>query len=268
MNGILYKITTHKIGEVEETRRRVSLAELIEKIETQPSKKRSMRSSLANDPFGIIAEFKRKSPSKGWLHPDAEVTQIVPNYQSSGAAASSVLTDQEFFGGSLDDLIHVRPLVEMPLLRKEFIVDPYQLYEAKAAGADAILLIAACLTPHKCYALAELAHSLGLEVLLEIHHEGELDHLNRYVDMLGVNNRNLDTFHTDVETSFRLARMMRERTDAFDVPPLLISESGLSDADTVLRLKEAGFQGFLMGETFMRNDRPGEALQQFISALR
>ena len=155
----------------------------------------------------------------------------------------------------------------MPLLRKEFIIDPYQIYEARVAGADAILLIAACLTPNECELLARTAHQCGLEVLLEIHSEQELSHLNPYVDMLGVNNRNLDTFVTDTANSFRLSEIMKRHTEKSGLSPLLISESGLSDPRTVSELRMAGFKGFLMGETFMKTQNPSQALKQFISQL-
>lgn len=230
---------------------------------------RSMRQSLAASPTGIIAEFKRKSPSKGWIHPDAEVGKIVPLYERHGASACSVLTDGMFFGGSLGDLQKARKKVRLPLLRKDFIIDPYQLFQARIMGADAILLIASCLTAEECFTLAETAHTLQLEVLLEIHHEAELAYLNPYVDMLGVNNRHLGTFDTRIENSFRLADKMRTAGSRFSngYEPLLIAESGISSPNEVKELRKAGFRGFLIGETFMKTAEPGVTLSDFISQL-
>lgn len=268
MKDILQNIIENKRIEVERQKQAVNLGLLLalgsERME-RPTV--SMRKSLENSSSGIIAEFKRKSPSKGWLHPDADVRDVVPAYESAGASACSVLTDSDFFGGSLGDLQSARGLVKLPLLRKDFIIDAYQLYQARVMGADAVLLIAAVLTPEACAELAELAHALGLEVLLEVHREDELAHLNKDVDMLGVNNRNLGTFHTQVENSFRLAEqlcLVREKT-GFN--PLLVSESGLKDAKTILRLRNAGFRGFLIGETFMRGEEPGTVLRDLIKQM-
>jgi indole-3-glycerol phosphate synthase len=228
---------------------------------------RSMRKALEKSPSGIISEFKRKSPSKGWLHPGAKVEEVVPAYEQGGAAACSILTDGDFFGGSLGDLQRARMLVRLPLLRKDFIVDAYQLYQARVMGADAVLLIAAVLTKQACRQLAETAHALDLEVLLEIHHADELPYLNPYIDLLGVNNRNLGTFDTTVENSFRLIERVRTETGTGKQAPLLVSESGLSDVETVGQLRQAGFRGFLIGETFMKTDHPGESLSRFIQQI-
>lgn len=227
---------------------------------------RSMRRTLAESPTGIIAEFKRRSPSKGWLHREAKIAEVVPAYEAGGASACSVLTDTAFFGGTLEDLKLARERVALPLLRKDFIVDEYQLYQARAAGAAAVLLIAAVLTPDECRRLARTAHELELEVLLEIHTETELSYLNEYVDMLGVNNRHLGTFHTDVENSFRMIGLLTREAGGGNAP-LLVSESGISEPATVGRLREAGFRGFLMGEAFMKTGDPGLALAQFITRL-
>ena len=221
-----------------------------------------MRQSLASSATGIIAEFKRKSPSKGWLHPSAKVQDVLPFYAEGGASACSILTDGDFFGGSLSDLQQARRLVNIPLLRKDFIVDPYQLYQARVMGADAVLLIAACLSKEECAQLAATAHSLQLEVLLEVHSAEELDHVNADIDMLGVNNRHLGTFNTDVKHSFTLIDQLK------GYAPLLVSESGISQAETVKQLRAAGFRGFLIGETFMKTAQPGETLRNFIEALR
>lgn len=268
MKDILQDIVANKRIEVERQKQAVKLQTLLglggERLE-RPT--RSMRAALAASPSGIIAEFKRKSPSKGWLHPDAAVAGVLPAYEKGGASACSVLTDSDFFGGSLGDLCKARSLVNLPLLRKDFIIDEYQLYQARVMGADAVLLIAACLSPEQCLAFAELAHTLNMEVLLEIHSEAELEHLNPSVDMLGVNNRNLGTFHTDVENSFRLAEAMQTVTREKNLSPLLVSESGISATDTVASLRKAGFRGFLIGETFMKTEQPGETLAQFIGGL-
>lgn len=268
MKDILQDIIANKRREVARQKEAVRLQTLLglagERLE-RPT--RSMRDALEASPSGIIAEFKRKSPSKGWLFPEANVAEVVPTYEQNGASACSVLTDTSFFGGSLRDLCQARSCVNLPLLRKDFIIDAYQVYQARVMGADAILLIAACLTPDKCLELAELAHTLNLEVLLEIHSESELEFVNPCIDMLGVNNRNLGTFHTDVENSFRLADAMQARSGRNGRQPLLISESGISDPQTVCRLREAGFRGFLIGETFMKTGRPGETLSDFIGRL-
>lgn len=259
---ILQDIIANKRMEVERQKAAVSLRTLLslgsDRLE-RPT--RSMRKALASSPYGIIAEFKRKSPSKGWLHPHAEVADVVPAYEAGGASACSVLTDGKFFGGSLGDLRKSRHLADLPLLRKDFIIDTYQLFQAKVMGADAVLLIAAALTREECRVLTDTAHGLNLEVLLEIHSEKELDYVDESTDMLGVNNRHLGTFHTDVENSVRLADRLR------GLGPLLVSESGIARTDTVRQLRAAGFQGFLIGETFMRTKNPGDTLAHFIGGL-
>lgn len=224
----------------------------------------SMAASIRQSKGGIIAEYKRKSPSKGWINAEATATDVVAGYREAGAAACSVLTNEHYFGGSLDLLKEARTVAQgMPLLRKEFIVDPRQIYEARVAGADAVLLIAACLTVAECAELAQVAHSVGLEVLLEIHSQEELSHLNPYVDMLGVNNRNLGSFVTDINNSFALAQQMREQGN--DI--VLVSESGIADSDTIRRLQAVGFDGFLIGETFMKCENPPQALANLLAEL-
>lgn len=227
-------------------------------IDTRPTL--DMASALRNSASGIIAEFKRKSPSKGWINENADPREVAPAYARAGASALSVLTDGPYFGGSLQFLEQVRPLVNIPLLRKEFIIDELQLFEARAAGADAVLLIAAALTPVQTRELARQSRQLGLQVLLEIHSESELDHVCDFVDMVGVNNRNLGTFHTDIQNSFRLAEYL---------PPefTLVSESGLADPATVSDLRRAGFRGFLIGETFMKTADPALTLKEFIAGI-
>lgn len=268
MKDILQDIVANKRKEVERQKQAVKLQTLLglggDRLERATH---SMRASLASSPSGIIAEFKRKSPSKGWLHPGAVIDEVVPVYEKNGASACSILTDTDFFGGSLSDLCRARSMANLPLLRKDFIIDEYQLYQARVMGADAVLLIAACLTPDKCLELAELAHTLSMEVLLEIHSEEEMEYLNPAIDMLGVNNRNLGTFHTDVANSFRLAEKLQAYTRQQNLSPLLVSESGISDTGTITRLREAGFRGFLIGETFMKTGQPGETLASFIGEL-
>ena len=220
----------------------------------------SFRKALSDSSHGIIAEFKRRSPSKGAIHGLADPAVVVPGYAEAGAAAVSVLTDGTYFGGSLSDLQTASRLVALPLLRKDFVIGRYQICEARLSGAAAVLLIAAALTPEQTYDLARFARTLKLEVLLEIHKKEELVYLNEYVDVVGVNNRNLKTFVTDVRISFDLSN---------DIPDgyLKISESGLSSPDTVHQLREAGYRGFLMGENFMKYpDAPGQ-LKRFIEAL-
>lgn len=260
MKDILEEIVAHKRTEVQETLQ----------------KKRSMKESLRTSASGIIAEFKRKSPSKGWIHADAQPQDVIPVYARNGASALSILTDEKYFGGCTEFIRRVREEVDTPILRKDFIVHPYQVYEAKVIGADAILLIAADLTVTEYQELLNLAHNLGLEVLLEVHDPKELDYLQAGVpDMLGVNNRHLGTFHTDVQNSFNIAREMNARVEELRAAgvqeedlPVLVSESGISSPDTVKELRKAGFRGFLIGECFMKEENPGQALQDFINQLK
>lgn len=232
-----------------------------------------MKRALASSPAGIIAEFKRRSPSKGWIYKTAKADEIPAAYEAAGASAISILTDEKFFGGSLRDIRTARPLVDIPILRKDFIIDEYQLLQAHIAGADAVLLIAACLTQEECADLTAQAHALGLEVLLEIHSPRELAYISKDVDMVGVNNRNLGTFVTDVKNSFHIAEKLRQipatAQDSSDSPslPLLVSESGISHPETICRLRAAGFRGFLIGETFMKTPQPGDALKGFIQGI-
>lgn len=226
-----------------------------------PTQRYSMRNSLASSDSGIIAEFKRRSPSKGWIHEDAQPDIVIPSYARGGASALSILTEKNYFGGHIDYIRQVRPMVHIPILRKDFIIDEYQVFEARLIGADAILLIAAGLDKQTCMNLITLAHELELEVLLEIHSEAELDYLCGEPDMVGVNNRHLGTFHTDVACSFGLADKLPENV-------LKVSESGISSPDTVRRLRQAGYRGFLIGESFMRQPEPGESLADFIREVR
>ncbi|MDE6117396.1 MAG: indole-3-glycerol phosphate synthase TrpC [Duncaniella sp.] len=217
----------------------------------------SMSRALLDSPTGIIAEFKRRSPSKGEIHPLALPSEIIPAYQAAGAAACSVLTDTVYFGGSLTDLSVARSVAELPLLRKDFIVSEYQIDEARAYGADAILLIAAALSREEVERFTRHAHGLGLEVLFEVHNERELDKFCQEVDMVGVNNRDLSTFVTDPQLSLKVAKALPENV-------VKVAESGLTTIDEVEQLRQSGFSGFLIGETFMRHDHPGDALVKFL----
>lgn len=260
---ILEEIIAHKRIEIAAQEQNVPISfleDLLEKNDDM-AKVHSMKASLAASATGIIAEFKRRSPSKDWINRNADAKVIPASYQQAGASALSILTDEHFFGGGLRDIRAARPTVSLPILRKDFIISRYQLLQAKAAQADAVLLIAAALSKEECNALACEAHKLRLEVLLEMHHEGELDYVNEYVDMAGINNRNLGTFHTDVENSFRMA----EKLPA-DI--LKVSESGISNPQTVKLLRQEGFRGFLIGETFMKTANPGNTLSTFIKELK
>ena len=260
MKDILSEIIANKRFEVDLQKQTISLEQLQEGIGDIPMA-RSMKQALSSSSSGIIAEFKRRSPSKGWIKQDACPEEIIPSYVAAGASALSILTDEKFFGGSLKDIRTVRPLVDIPILRKDFIIDEYQLYQAKIVGADAVLLIAAALEKDKCQQLTEQAHVLGLEVLLEIHSTEELSYINKDVDMVGINNRNLGTFITDIKNSFRLAGQLPQDT-------VLVSESGISNPEVVKQLQANGFRGFLIGETFMRTPQPGETLQSFIQSIQ
>jgi indole-3-glycerol phosphate synthase len=220
----------------------------------------SLKQNLLTSASGIISEFKRKSPSLGWIHEHADVVQVTEGYSRAGASGISILTDFPYFGGTPQDLMAARPQVTCPILRKDFVIDEYQLFEAKAMGADVVLLIAAALTVRETLELARRAQELGLEVLLEVHNAEELGHANDHVDMLGVNNRNLKTFEQSIQTSFELAALI---PDQF----VKVSESGISKVETVKELRKAGYKGFLMGENFMKKNDPAEALERFISPL-
>ena len=231
-----------------------------EEIERLCAKKPSLREALLQSETGIIAEFKRRSPSKGWIKEDGRADVIPLAYQQNGAAALSILTDEHYFGGS-DDFIRMarQSGVTLPILYKNFVIDEAQLYAAAFCGASAVLLIAACLTKVQCKSLMDKAHTLGLEVLLEMHSESELEYADLQPDLCGINNRNLGSFVTDVENSFRLAELLPK--DAVKV-----SESGISDPATVRALRSSGFRGFLIGENFMKTPDPGQALREFILA--
>ena len=232
-----------------------------EEIEQLCASKPSLREALLQSDTGIIAEFKRRSPSKGWIKEEGRADIIPLLYQQNGAAALSILTDEHYFGGSDEYIRQARKSgVTLPVLYKNFVIDEAQLYAAALCGASAILLIAACLSKQDCKRLIDKAHQLGMEVLLEMHSEQELEYAELCPDLCGINNRNLGSFVTDVDNSFRLAELLPH--DAIKV-----SESGISNPDTVRLLRQAGYSGFLIGETFMKTSNPGDALADFISKL-
>lgn len=237
----------------------------IEKLADNPLFHRScylLKDSLLHpDKSGIIAEYKRASPSKGLINGEASVKDTVSAYQAAGASAISVLTDHDFFQGSLSDLVDAREALTIPLLRKEFVIDAFQIAEAKAYGADIILLIAACLSRSEISDLSAYANALGLNVLLEIHNQQELDDSPlTHIDAIGVNNRNLKDFTVSLEHS-------RDLVNQIPDDYLKISESGISDPTTIRELKSIGFQGFLIGENFMRTEDPGGAMARFVQEI-
>lgn len=258
--NILDRIIASKVIEVAE-RKFSTPVSVLERSPAFSRKCLSLKQSLLNSESGIISEFKRKSPSLGWIYEDADVVEVTSGYSAVGASGISILTDWPYFGGTPMDLIVSRPQITCPVLRKDFVIDEYQLYEAKAIGADVVLLIAAALTVEKTLELACKARELGLEVLLEVHNAEELRHANDYVDMLGVNNRNLKTFEQNIQVSFDLAELIPDRF-------VKVSESGISKVETVKELRKVGYKGFLMGENFMKEENPAEALKKFIANLQ
>lgn len=262
MADILEEIVAYKKNEVEQFKKELHQIYLEGRVEIlQNALIPSMKNALMKSDTGIIAEFKRKSPSKGWINEAATADKVPISYQENGAAAISILTDSHYFGGSN---VYVRTAiaskVRIPILYKNFIVDEYQIYQAKICGASAILLIAACLTKEQCRQFIAKAHELELEVLLEMHNEEETEYAELEPDLYGINNRNLGTFETDVNNSFQLI----ERLPAEGVK---VSESGISDPDTIRQLRACGYKGFLIGETFMKEADPGLALKNFIAQI-
>lgn len=210
---------------------------------------------------GIIAEHKRKSPSKGIINDQLNVIDVVSSYQKAGASAVSILTDETFFGGTNNDILSVRDAITIPILRKEFIVDEYQVHEAKSIGADLILLIAACLTPLEVKSFAKLANQLGMEVLLELHDEDEFSHICDEVQLVGINNRSLKTFSVNIERSLEMASKIPSQK-------IKVAESGIDQPSQVRLFKEHGYKGFLIGENFMKTKYPGDSLRTFIKELQ
>ena len=259
--NILEKIVESKKAEVTHQKKVVSMAQL-KKYSGYKRKCNSLKAALLKSgSSGIIAEFKQKSPSKGEINFGVKVEEITKGYTDAGAAGISVLTDYEYFGGTLANLAKAREVNGgIPILRKDFMIDTYQVVEAKAFGTDVILLIAACLEKEQAERLAKKAKSLGMEVLMEVHNAEELKMVNDFVDLVGVNNRNLKTFEVNVETSAKLAERIPNRF-------VKISESGLAGVETIHYLRKSGFKGFLIGETFMNTENPGDACKKLISEL-
>lgn len=253
--NILDTIIERKKQEIELSKSKVSIQQLKDSVFFD-RKTYSLKETLKTK-SGIIAEFKRKSPSKGIINNQFSPLEVVSEYEKYGASAVSILTDSDFFGGNFEDIISVRNELKIPILRKDFMVDEYQFYEAKAIGADVILLIASCLSPAIVQEFTDLAHQLNLEVLLEIHSEEELVHISKNINFVGINNRNLKDFKVDLQHSVILKNQLPENVFS-------IAESGIySEADFKF-LKEKGFDGFLMSEYFMKSENPGNKFQEFI----
>lgn len=258
--NILDKIIEFKKEEVAANRALVSL-DALKQQEGFNGKIFSLKQFLLDETkTGIIAEFKRRSPSKGVINDKADVVEVTKAYAENGASCLSVLTDNNFFGGTYDDLRKAR-VNNIPILRKDFIIDEYQIVEARAMGADVILLIAACLTPDRVKELAFFAKSLGLEVLLEIHNEAELVHICDETELVGVNNRDLKTFSVDINRSIALSKQI-------PADKLKIAESGIDSVETIVTFQHAGFKGFLIGEKFMKQQDPTIAFAEFVQQLK
>jgi len=257
--NILDKIVLDKKREIN-SKRNLFPIDFLKKSPLFLRKSNSLSQSIKTG-SGIIAEFKRRSPSKQVINHQSSVIDVVKGYEKAGVSGISVLADTKYFGGALDDLIQVRDTIEIPILRKEFIIDGYQIYEAKAFGADAVLLIAAILTADEIKVFSKLANDLGMEVLLEIHNEEELSKSDlENIDMVGVNNRNLKTFEVSLENSKYLSKLIPS-------DKVKISESGINDIASINELKQYGFEGFLIGENFMKTDDPGQAAIDFLKRL-
>lgn len=253
---ILDKIIERKKQEITFSKSNVSVEEL-KNSEFFGRETFSLKESVKKR-NGIIAEFKRQSPSKGIINDKVSPLEVVSKYEEFGASGISILTDKDFFGGNFEDILNVRKSVNIPILRKDFMVDEYQFYEAKSIGADVVLLIAACLSPTQVQEFTELAHQLNLEVLLEIHTEEELKNFNQNIDLVGINNRNLKDFKVDLQHSVNLKNLLPKGT-------LSVAESGIYNAEDFKFLKEKGFDAFLMGEYFMKNENPGNKFREFVS---
>ena len=260
---ILDKIIAFKKTEIAKIKAEVAIKKLVESPNFGRTVLSLKKSLLEVGSTGIIAEFKRQSPSKGIINDSSTIVEVTNGYLNANVAAQSILTDTSFFGGSMADLMEARVINQQkPILRKDFIVDAFQIVEAKAIGADAILLIASCLKAAELKNYGQLAIDLGLEVLYEVHTQEDLDKINDLDNkIIGINNRNLNTFEVDIENSIKLADQIPDTC-------IKISESGISDPKIIMGLKEFGFQGFLIGECFMNTENPGEACQEFISQIR
>jgi len=260
--NILEKIVSHKYKEVAE-RKELFPIKLLEQSIYFEAKPVSMKKYLLReDKSGIIAEIKRKSPSKGIINPSVSIERISIGYMQAGASALSILTDKTFFGGSNEDLMEARKYNYCPILRKDFIIDEYQIIEAKSIGADTILLIAACLDQKKLSGLAKFARKLNMEVLIEVHNQEEVtDAVLKSADILGVNNRNLENFKVNIEQSIKMSNFLPDEI-------VRVSESGIKDPENIFILKQYGYKGFLIGENFMKHHRPEKACADFITRLR
>jgi indole-3-glycerol phosphate synthase len=258
--NILETIIEEKKSEVRSKKLEVKISDL-EKSDFFDRETLSLKKSLLDETrTGIIAEFKRRSPSKGIINGNADVVEITSAYTKNGASALSVLTDEKFFGGSSDDLIKAR-VNEISILRKDFVIDEYQIMEARSIGADAILLIAACLSAQQVKTLAKFAKSLQLEVLLELHAEEELEHICEETEIVGINNRDLKTFAVDIERSLKMA-------EKIPADKIKVAESGISSVENILLFKQNGFDGFLIGENFMKAENPAIAFASFVNKLK
>lgn len=256
--NILDKIITRKKQEISDTKSKISLQQ-IKDSELFGRKTFSLKEALQSK-SGIIAEFKRQSPSKGIINDKISPLEVVSAYEKFGASGISILTDKDFFGGSFEDILNVRNHINIPILRKDFMIDEYQFYEAKSLGADVVLLIASCLSPQQVQEFTQLSHKLGLEVLLEIHTEKELKHFNSNIDLVGINNRNLKDFKVDLQHSVTLKNQLPK-----DI--LSVAESGIYNIEDFNYLKEKGFDAFLMGEYFMKHENPAQQFKEFISSV-
>jgi len=258
--SILDEIVAYKKIEVEKRKKEVSLDELKNR-DFFSREIHSLKQSLLDDSRnGIIAEFKRKSPSKGVINNNADVREVTEAYAKGGASALSILTDELFFGGNETDLLRAR-IHDLPILRKDFIVDPYQVAETRAMGADVILLIAACLSPLEVKELAAYAKKIELEVLLELHDEDELNHICDDIDVVGINNRDLRTFEVNIDRSLKMAEKIPRGM-------VKIAESGINKVEDILQFRKYGFKGFLIGERFMKEQNPSQAFNDFMEELK
>ena len=255
---ILDKIIARKKEEIAKAKSKISIEEL-KNSEFFGRPTFSLKETLKTK-SGIVAEFKRKSPSKGIINDKVSPLEVVSAYEKLGASGISILTDTDFFGGNFQDILEVRNSINIPILRKDFMIDEYQFYEAKSIGADVVLLIASCLSPTQVQEFTALAHELNLEVLLEIHTEDELQHFNKNIDLVGINNRNLKDFKVDLQHSVNLKNLLPKDT-------LSVAESGIYSVEDFKYLKEKGFDGFLMGEHFMKDQNPAEKFAEFSNEI-
>ena len=222
----------------------------------------SLKDSILKSSGGIICEFKRRSPSNNNINYKSNISEVVKGYQKAGAAGLSILTNKQYFDGDIQDILEIRDITSIPILRKEFIISEYQIIEAKSIGSDAILLIASILSKEEIKNYSSLAKNIGLEVLFEIHDAEELEKISgENIDIIGVNNRNLDTLEIDLQNSVDLYNKI---PNSF----VKISESGISEVESILKLREVGYQGFLIGEKFMRTDNPFESAYNFIKKVK